>query len=159
MKLFNRVAALAVDTIIRYAQRDPMWHLKGYMNRWWVLREHWWTLGCSARVHEILRSDNDRHFHDHPWWSVSIILRGRYHEHFPYPAESKWRSPGSIIVRSARTQHQLHIPPHTTTWSLFIMGPKGKERWGFYTPHGKIPHTEYAAYLQRVGDTQHRRQA
>ncbi|WP_213308297.1 hypothetical protein [Paraburkholderia sacchari] len=33
-----------------------------------------------ARAHTILRSDSDRHLHDHPSWSISIVLDGGYWE-------------------------------------------------------------------------------
>ena len=44
-----------------------------------------WSLDAgrfgSVKLHHILRSDDDRDLHDHPWSFVSVILRGGYWEH------------------------------------------------------------------------------
>ena len=51
-----------------------------YLRRWALL------LGvCSLRVHHFLSSDDDRHFHDHPWWFVTLVLRGGYTDVSPCP--------------------------------------------------------------------------
>ena len=122
--------------------RRPYWHLDGYMNRWWI-RKHrpggWW----SARIHQILRSDLDRHQHDHPWPYITIILAGGYWEERPDWA-MKWHGPGSILIRKATDRHRLIVPDGATCWTLFIMG-KWRQTWGFYTEAGKVPYTEYSS--------------
>lgn len=50
-------------------------HLGDYMHRW-ILRTPWGTL----RLHHILRSDDDRHLHDHPFDFTSFLLTGGYLE-------------------------------------------------------------------------------
>lgn len=52
--------------------------LGGYMKRL-LLKTPWFTL----RFHRILRSDEGRDFHDHPWEFSSLILSGGYVEHRP----------------------------------------------------------------------------
>jgi hypothetical protein len=37
----------------------------------------------GVKLHHILRSDEDRDCHDHPWSFLSIVLRGGYWEHRP----------------------------------------------------------------------------
>jgi hypothetical protein len=87
-------------------QTDVYYHLPGYMLRFWIFgsRSHErnndnpnWLASChvapqegwlhrvisrhiAIRAHTILRSDTDRHLHDHPSWSLSIVLDGGYWE-------------------------------------------------------------------------------
>lgn len=86
------------------ARTTPYFHLEGYMLRDWILgyrsperntenpmwkesppeQGNWfYRFIChhiAIRAHSILRSDQDRHLHDHPAWSVSIVLSGGYWE-------------------------------------------------------------------------------
>lgn len=88
------------------AARTPYFDLPGYMLRNWILgarsvernRDNpawqgneppragvlyrWLCRRIAIRAHTILRSDRDRHLHDHPSWSVSIVLDGGYWEVF-----------------------------------------------------------------------------
>lgn len=149
------VAACAINAIINRAQRSPYLHLPGYMHRYWLLRPRAW-LPCSVRVHHILRSDTDRHLHDHPWANISLVLRGGYTEVLPvdqlqhprldqHPEDwlqAKARWAGSLVLRAARDRHRLLIEPGTSCWTLFIMF--GKQRaWGFHTPEGWVWWRDY----------------
>lgn len=144
------------DAIIRSAQKRPYFHLEGYMERWWFFR----TPFLRARVHHILRSDRDRHLHDHPWWYISIILKGSYTEVMPLrfadePPELQGEDyrhgdmlqrdtygPGSIRFRRGSTFHRLEVQPGESVWTLFIIGPKRRD-WGFMTEIGKIGWKDY----------------
>src|ERR1700733_7651031 len=42
-----------------------------YVRRWYLE-----TPFGSIRVHHWLHSDDDRAFHDHPWWFWTLVLRG-----------------------------------------------------------------------------------
>lgn len=88
------------------ARETPYYDLPGYMLRDWVLGYRsperngdnpLWKQGfkpkssalyrficrhIAVRAHTILRSDSDRHLHDHPAWSLSIVLEGGYWEVF-----------------------------------------------------------------------------
>jgi hypothetical protein len=74
---------MLVDAIIKFAQMRPGRHLGDYMERFWVKRPCPDKSCWSARVHHTLRSDHDRALHDHPWWNISIVLRGGYWEVMP----------------------------------------------------------------------------
>ncbi len=101
--------------------------------------------GIAVRVHEILRSDYERHPHDHPWWYVTIILRGRYIETIYNDAgrlvDVNYWGPGSILFRPAGSWHRLDLygPP---VWTLFITG-RYKQTWGFNVGGRKVAHREY----------------
>lgn len=47
--------------------------------------------GCRLVLHQFHRSDNDRHYHDHPWNFISFILKGSYIEHFPSKQSNWWQ--------------------------------------------------------------------
>ena len=152
----KRILTRIADWLIERAQRTPYVHITDehgstYMERFWLIPYN--RLGIAARVHHILRSDEDRHMHDHPWWSVSVILRGGYWEETPHPAgmywdvhcdgfnQKRWRGPGSIVFRRATDWHRLELPasgpawlsqsdvtmPPRSCWTLFITGPKRKD--------------------------------
>lgn len=106
-----------------------------YLRRWWVLPRNRWF---NIYLHEVLRSDDDRALHDHPWLNCSLILSGGYYEH--RIAEGgvnlrSWRGRGSLTFRGARAAHRLEIdhqrPERTVT--LFVTGPIVRH-WGFHCP-------------------------
>lgn len=168
--MISRVLNWIADKLIERAKRTPYVHLAGYMNRWWLVPYN--RFGIAARVHQILRPDEDRHPHDHPWWYVTIILRGGYWEITPelgvqmsdgaWLATRRWRGPGSILFRRATSFHRLELRPSTvpanvrpygrdfvSCWTLFITGPKRKDHdpehscWGFLVDGVKIPADVY----------------
>lgn len=133
-----------VDDLIHKAKRTPYRHLEGYMKRWWLNIPAGFHEG-GARIHLILRSDNDRHFHDHPWDYTTIILRGWYVEK---TKDGELECPtGSILHRTADHAHKL-ILPDGPVWTLFIFGPY-KQGWGFITDNGKVPWCEYLGATDR----------
>lgn len=189
------------DWLISLAKPHPYFDLSRpngdvYMRRWWLFghgtdrdrddrKDHrpmmnpavgpfqrWVATNLAAvRVHQILLSDSDRDLHDHPAWSVSVILKGGYWEFTPHELGSKWplehlerhrwdlcpleqdmrvgerciarwRGPGSIVIRRATQRHKLVLPRARECWSMFLIGKKSNE-WGFYVAQRKIPWREY----------------
>lgn len=171
MLLFDRIA----NALIARAARTPYFHLDGYMHRWWLVpfikhgsQSHQGTgpvgwnrpiakllqaVGVAARVHEILRSDNDRAFHDHPWNYLTVILRGGYFEVRPvfnasgiYQGEERtWHGPGAVLYRPANSWHRLEIPTGKTATTLFIT-TKYRQKWGFM-PEPARNKVAYDVYL------------
>ena len=171
-RLFKHIAYRLMER----AAKTPYYHLGNYMERYWLVpyiregshsavgkngvgpvkfRERpiaWFLqkLDIAARVHHILRSDDDRAFHDHPWPYVSVVLFGGYWEITPkfdkagnvVGSQRKWYGPGSIIFRKARSWHILELEPGTSAWTLFITG-KYAQGWGFLVAGEKIPYKTY----------------
>lgn len=113
-----------------------------YMLRWYLIRQN---RLCNVYLHKIIRSDDDRALHDHPWASLSLVLHGQMGElyRFEPPAEhERWRTyyreleTGSIVLRRAAFAHRLLVfRDDDAAWTLFITGPKTRE-WGFLCPAG-----------------------
>lgn len=101
-----------------------------YMRRWWVIPRNPFF---NIYLHQILRSDDDRALHDHPWWNISVILKGFYFEHTP--AGVKLRKARSVTLRRAGAAHRLEV--FEPCWSLFITGPIIR-KWGFHCPRGWV---------------------
>lgn len=132
------------------------------MIRWCAL-----TKIGSLRLHHFLRSDMERDAHDHPWWFVTLILKGGYTDYrlcddclgisgegsgpFGYcetcygigHLRDRLR-PGSIRFRSATHRHWVHTE---NSWSLVLTGPVSRQ-WGFWD-HGVF--RRVVDYFDRYG--------
>lgn len=109
--------------------------------------------GIAARVHEILRSDEGRHPHNHPWPYLTVILKGGYFEH-TYRDDGteigvKWHGPGSILWRPANSWHRLVVPAGTMATTLFITGKKA-QTWGFNVDGQTVPYFQYLNEKERT---------
>lgn len=92
--------------------------------------------GFSIRIHQWFRSDDKRHYHDHPWWFTTIVLRGRYTDVSEQTIDGKpvivrdqlkqW----SIRHRKAYHRHYVEIPPEGCITLLMTGMPLRK--WGFW---------------------------
>lgn len=109
-----------------------------YLLRWWLLPRNRWF---NIYLHKILRDDDDRALHDHPWSSVSIVLRGSYRE--VTPSGTRRYEAGSVIFRTATLPHRLEVVDGPV-WTLFITGRRIRE-WGFHCPRGWVPWKQFVA--------------
>jgi len=82
----------------------------------------------SIRLHHWIASDDQRNFHDHPWWFFTIILWGGYKDVSPFGVDKV--GIGSMRFRKAEHQHTVKVNPGGC-WSLLITGPE-KRIWGFW---------------------------
>lgn len=112
-----------------------------YLLRWWIIPRNRFF---NIYLHHMLRDDDDRALHDHPWINLSIILRGGYREivrgkHGGLLA--KLRRPGAFVLRMPSFAHRLELirlpGGYNYSWSLFITGPRIRE-WGFHCPKGWV---------------------
>jgi hypothetical protein len=131
----------------RVMRRPPDFVIGGrdrpYMERWWLIPRNPWF---NVYLHRILRSDDDRALHDHPWVNCSILLDGSYVELVPArrggyawgaPTTAKRRRAGAVVLRRARAPHRLVLDGGAAVISLFVTGPRTRE-WGFYAEHGWV---------------------
>lgn len=104
-----------------------------YLRRWWLIPRN---EACNVYLHEIIRSDDDRALHDHPWPNTSMVIDGRYVEHLP-DGSANLREAGWVGSREAEALHRLEILPGERAVSIFMTGPKVRE-WGFACPKGWV---------------------
>ena len=122
----------------RIFHREPDFIIGGsegpYLLRWWVIPRNRFF---NIYLHKFLRDDDDRALHDHPWLSLSIILRGGYVEHTADIVSR--REAGSVVFRRAKHAHRIELLRDAgqplPAWTIFITGPKIRE-WGFHCPQG-----------------------
>jgi hypothetical protein len=119
--------------LIEQAKDNPYFHLDGYMERYWLapFKEN----GGNVRIHHILSSDADRHLHDHPWASTSVILDGGYWEVMPadplqHPSKDAdafikvWRAPGRCCYKTSQLTTSDSSP--------------GRQNFVEYVHHGSV---------------------
>ena len=107
-----------------------------YMLRWYVIPRN--PL-INVYVHKFVRSDDDRALHDHPWWFVSLILRGQYDEVTERGVGR--RRAGTVAFRPAEWRHRVRLLALSGSdlrkggelpcWTVIITGPK-RRGWGFW---------------------------
>lgn len=123
--------------------RAPSLRVRGYLMRWTLFPRNRW---CNIYLHRFRDSD-DPVPHDHEYSNVSIILAGRYLEHW-HDGQSALRRPGSIVVRDGRVLHWLEVVDKPV-WTLFFHGPRVRT-WGFMDPRrGWMPHNQYLTERNR----------
>ncbi len=125
--------------------RKPDEQISDYMSRWYLIPHNRWF---NIYLHRFTRSDDDRALHDHPWWSVSFLLKGMLFEHsfvhdtwWGINIGSRYISTCLPIFRSAKFAHRLELLS-PEVWTLFITGPKTRE-WGFHTSKGWVHHDKF----------------
>lgn len=82
----------------------------------------------SIRVHHWLGPDDDRAFHDHPWWFLTLVVRGGYADRSPAGTDALHA--GSIRFRPALHRHTV-VPNPGGAWTLMVTGPTVRP-WGFW---------------------------
>jgi hypothetical protein len=127
--LFRRIAARRPPDFVVGDRGMP------YLRRWFVIPRN---RVFNIYLHEFLRSDDDRALHDHPWPSVSLLLRGRLVEHTIAAGgihHHRAVQTGALRFRMPRFAHRIEIVPGESAWTLFITGPSVRA-WGFHCPQG-----------------------
>ena len=128
--LIDRSARRPADYVIGPAARP-------YLRRWWLIPRNRWF---NVYLHQILRDDDDRALHDHPWCNASWVLAGGYVEHTIAAGgvhRRRARRAGSWTLRWPTAAHRLEVGADGA-WSLFLTGPVVRE-WGFHCPGGWTP--------------------
>lgn len=161
------------DYIIRRAMCTPYRHLPGYMERYWLFNpygEHAEDKSArfkwlpSVRVHHILRADEDRAMHDHPWDARTMILRGWYWERRLHSVEETselrvvnydlfHRQPGHTAAIRFGEFHSIDQVSVGGVWTLFFTW-KYRGMWGFDVDGVKVPWRDYLAQKENRDESQ-----
>jgi len=125
----------------------PRLYLPGYLKRWHLIPKNRWF---NIYLHRFEGNDDDRALHNHPWWSVSFLLKGALTENYK---TGMWADPVQHRViklftpyyRSRTHWHQMFLGTEgKPAWTLFITGKKTQD-WGFEYPnkHEFTPYREF----------------
>lgn len=83
----------------------------------------------SIRVHHWIGPDDDRAFHDHPWWFWTFVFKGSYTDKSP-DGDDRLRAP-ALRYRPALHRHTV-VPDHPGgAWTILVTGPRVRT-WGFW---------------------------
>jgi hypothetical protein len=131
-----------------------------YMLRWFLFRSKRFDWMPRLYLHKFLRSDDDRAPHDHPWWFISILLKGSYIEHrwIDGIEQSHCRRAPSIAFRPLSTHHRVELfvqnvaDPYRPTseelqrfkpvWTIILTGPDVRA-WGFWCQNTFVPWRQF----------------
>lgn len=139
MRISRRLAGWLFGVLARrtFYERAPDVEIGGrsdpYMQRWHVIPRNRFF---NIYFHRVLRSDDPRALHDHPWASLSVVLTGGYTEVIEKDGShlAVLRRTGDVTFRRASAAHRL-CDPLIGTFTLFVTGPRIRN-WGFYCPQG-----------------------
>lgn len=113
-----------------------IWSLGGpYLRRWHIIPRNPWL---NLYLHHFIGDDDSRALHDHPWWNLSVIIRGRYWEVTEQGVAK--HNALSAVFRRPTDAHRIMLdrnPDGTPrpAWTMFLTGPRVRE-WGFHCPKG-----------------------
>ena len=107
-----------------------------YLERWIV-----WC-GITLRLHRFIKGDDDRAYHDHPWWFITFPFKS-YIECLPEASDREVR-PWRPHFRAATHRHIVRLKNASPVWTLIVTGPKSKE-WGFWDNGVFIHHEQWLA--------------
>ncbi len=114
-----------------------------YLVRWWLIPENRFF---NVYLHRFLRDDDDRVLHDHPWHSVSLLLKGQVLEVYRMNDcnldQTRVLYRGQLIYRKASFAHRLFLPQSQfggcpDAWVLFVTGPVIGRWWSLRPKKGE----------------------
>lgn len=126
--------------MIKLFKRKPDFVIgDNYMHRWWIIPRNKYF---NIYLHKIMHDDDDRALHDHPWWSVSFLLKGQLKEVLK---NGVFRFPKRFVpvFRSSKLAHRLEVVD-SPAWTLFVTG-RVKRKWGFHCPKGWVRWEDFVA--------------
>jgi hypothetical protein len=106
------------------------------MERWFIIPRNRYF---NIYLHKFIGDDDARALHDHPWWSLSLLIKGSLYEYtkndltnsaYNVTPIERW----AVTFRHAKYAHRLSLKSKVA-WTIFITG-KNKHEWGFHCPNG-----------------------
>jgi len=159
--LVSKSACERVLLFLRWPHTDITKEVRGLYLRRFYLSPPTRPRGRRVFLHHILRSDDDRDPHDHPWDYFTLILSNGYYENVWYPRSHKGHMRdfrvGSWAKYPAEHVHKLTLIREQPTWTLVVAGPT-RRKWGFWIfgPNHTlrsdrwVDHVEYGAQGSKV---------
>lgn len=134
-------------------------HTVLYLRRFYLFRSRWLGLNLGdIYLHHIIRSDDDKDPHDHPWGFLGFVLAGGYtDEQWAWLPLTGVRSgpwlepvrPLTVIYRPPEHIHRVIVPAGKTAWTL-IFTSKYRRNWNFITQEGPVFWRKYLGIPENV---------
>lgn len=163
-RIARKINSLLISRVMSRRVPDKTIHQNGcaYLHRWYLTPWRGWyddqpnakptlknrLLKAVAQalpnvyVHLFVSSDPDEALHDHPWFSLSLVLHGQYWDVTGGGCfDRKVCAAGDWILRGAKKPHRVELGPQSCM-TLFITGPVIR-RWGFHCRSGWMPWQKY----------------
>ncbi len=88
--------------------------------------------GFSIRIHVWKCSDGpmvngEQHFHSHPWWFITFIIKGSYTDVTPNGSEIL----NKFSLRFRRANHLHYVKPGTDGCISILLTGRPFNKWGF----------------------------
>ena len=116
-----------------------------YLRRWYIIPRN---KKLNVYLHHFLADDDDRALHDHPWWFITLILKGGYFELTEINGKLVPKKRPSVFdigspywkrclaYRPAEWRHRVVLPVSVwgdskPCWTIIITGPNVRQ-WGFW---------------------------
>jgi hypothetical protein len=125
-----------------------------HFRRYRLLSTPWFNI----YIHNILKSDEDRDPHDHPFSFIAFMFWGSYQEEWlgAYEDHCYWDPPlgygwnmrtqirriGSIFWHMAKDFHKITLRTKSV-WTLVFASGRKRPGWGYQTKKGWIHFKEY----------------
>lgn len=113
-----------------------------HFRRYRLLETPWFRI----YIHQICRSDEDRHLHTHPWDYISLLLKGSYEQEFQTNDVHGWTYHSGLSLTKLDRYSAHRITLHTPeVWTLFFAhGKRSIWDWGYMLDNGAyIDHKVY----------------
>ena len=116
-----------------------------YLLHWYILPRNRFL---NIYLHKFLHDDEDRALHDHPWWFISLMVKGSYIE--KTSRGSNHRTAPSVAFRRAQHAHRVVLHRRAESeivipcWTIVITGRVTRD-WGFLCPQGWRHWREFTA--------------
>jgi len=112
---------------------------ENYLTRYFIIPKNRWF---NIYLHRYTGSDDDRALHDHPWRSMSILLKGdliEIIEQGTHDGKNFFHLCRAIerfepFYRDAEYKHRI-VLKSDVAWTLFFTGSVVRE-WGFHCHNG-----------------------
>lgn len=128
-----------------------------YLQRWYLIPRN---PVLNVYLHQFLSSDDDRALHDHPWWFVSVILKGEYREITEHEDVLRvgggwrlWEATRLLAFRPAEWRHRVALirddgVHESPCWTLIVTGRRVRT-WGFWCKRPIDPWAATTGHVDR----------
>jgi hypothetical protein len=101
----------------------------------------------AVYLHYIYQADKDLHLHNHPWNYIQIPLKGKYLEEVENDVINLVK-PFQINKRNGLKYHKIKVLLNPKIITLFFVGKRYNEDWGYLVDGKNIPQNEYRKLKQ-----------